>query len=79
MATPDGLSEADFDRIFQACACVRLNDYPPYILRELFVEVLRPRDPVLAARVRRMTKTQFQALLDSLRARRVACSFGGVG
>jgi hypothetical protein len=79
MTTPDGLSDAAFDRIYYACGLVRLNDYTPYILHIVITEVLLQTHPALAAFVRRLEEARFQGLLDSLRARRVACSFGGVG
>jgi hypothetical protein len=79
MTTPQGLSDAAFDRVFQVCSRVRLNDYPPKILRAVFAEVLLQTDPGLAAHVRGLSKTQFQGLLDSLRTRRAECSLSGVG
>jgi hypothetical protein len=79
MTTPDGLSPTTFDRIFQACACVRLNDYTPYILRVVITEVLRKTDPALATFVQRLSKAQFHGLLESLRARRAEGALCGVG
>jgi hypothetical protein len=79
MTTPDGLSVAAFDSIFQRCACVRLNDYTPYILRIVITEVLLQTDPALADFVQRLSRAQFQGLLDSLRTRRAKGSLCGVG
>jgi hypothetical protein len=62
-----GLSDREFQHVFQTCASVRFNHYPPYVVKLLFIEILSKTSPELAASVKRLDRAQFDLLLQRIK------------
>jgi hypothetical protein len=66
------LTDAEFRRVADAFAHVRLGDAGPPFLRDFLVLRLRERDPGLADRVAGATDEQVERLLDRVRLHQIS-------